>query len=295
MSSEDLVSVVIVTWNSAATIGPLLDSIAAEITGPHEVIVVDNASSDATTSIVAGHVSDPTLVRNADNLGLAAANNIGMNIAKGTWYLIANPDTVLDPGCVEELLAAGDRHPRAAFLVAKLLHPDRTLQPGAGDLPTLREVLAGRKRALARQSQSGIWWDGWAHDEERQIGHGQEACYLVRALAVTEVGGQDPRYVLDWEGLDWSDRMRAAGWEIWFCPTATAIHIGGVSIRQVQLRWIRSSHRGMYLYFADRSPRAKRPLLAAVFALRAAAKSAALLAKGDVYARLRTSAPAKRP
>jgi hypothetical protein len=170
------------------------------------------------------------------------------------------------------------RRPRAAFVVARPERPDGKLQTAAGDLPSLRDALLGRQVARARGAvDAGFWWDAWAHDEEREIGRGLEACYLVRRAAIDEVGPQDERFRLDWEGIDWTERMRAAGWEVWFSPSARVVHAGGGSIRKAQVRWIARQHQGMYRYFAKRRPALARPGLAALFALRALVKAAALL------------------
>jgi GT2 family glycosyltransferase len=283
------VTFVVVTWNSAATIVDLLDSIGASPSATKcAVIVIDNDSHDETVELVASHPSAPTLVKNSSNRGLAAANNQGLDLVTTEFACIANPDVVLDATCIAELVSCARRHPRAGFVLAKLRNPDGSLQPGVGDLPRLGEVLLGRRASLRRRQSAGIWWDGWAHDAEIAVGHGEEACYLVRKAAVDEVGGQDERYTLDWEGLDWSARMGKAGWEIWFCPSAGAVHIGGVSVRQAQVRWIVRSHRGMFMYFADRLPKVYRPILAATFATRALAKLLVWLMKRDAYGRVTT-------
>jgi N-acetylglucosaminyl-diphospho-decaprenol L-rhamnosyltransferase len=198
--------------------------------------------------------------------------------------LISNPDIVYRPGAVDALLAAAERHPRAAFVIPRLTYEDGSTQTSAGDLPTLAEALRGRqaqRKQLA--SDQGFWWDGWSHDVERQVGRGHEAAYLVRRDAVAEVGLQDERFFLDWEGIDWTARMRDAGWEVWFTPEAVAVHLGGVSIRQVPFRWIVRSHRGIYRYYAKRHP-AWRPWLVPLLAARAATKLA-LAAASDVYQR----------
>jgi N-acetylglucosaminyl-diphospho-decaprenol L-rhamnosyltransferase len=199
--------------------------------------------------------------------------------------LISNPDVVYPPGAVDALLELLRRRERAAFAIARLTHPSGELQTAAGDLPTHAEALLGRRlswRGVQRRG-GGVWWHGWAHDEEREVGHGAEACYLVRRAAVAEIGLQDERFVLDWEGLDWSARAREAGWQIWFCPTATVTHIGGTSLRQVPGRWVVSTHRGMYLYLRARTPAVLRPLLAAAVAARAALKLAAVTAGAALY------------
>jgi hypothetical protein len=184
------------------------------------------------------------------------------------------------------MVATLDRHPRAAWIVPRLRHDDGSLQTSAGDLPTVWDALAGRQIARARHRRAtGLWWDGWAHDEEREIGRGHEAAYLVRRAAIEEVGLQDERYRLDWEGIDWTARLRAAGWQVWLCPDAEAVHLGGASVRQVPYRWIVWSHRGMYRYFADRTPAATRPLLAAAVTARAVAKLAAAIGGVALYER----------
>lgn len=249
-----------------------------------EICIVDNNSSDASAEIARSSAVVTRLVVNPTNRGLAAANNQGIAATQGEFVLICNPDVVLGAGCVDALVDCARRHRRAAFVVARLHYPDGALQTGVGNLPSLREAYAGRRASRVRGADQGFWWDGWPHDTERQIGHGQEACYLVRREALADIGLQDERYRLDWEGFDWAERAAAAGWEIWFTPAAIAVHVGGVSVRQAPARWVVWSHLGMYRYFANRRAWPTRPFLAAAIALRAVAKLA-LLVRPDLYQR----------
>jgi N-acetylglucosaminyl-diphospho-decaprenol L-rhamnosyltransferase len=272
------VSVVIVTWNSRRAVVECLGALWAHPPAtPWEAVVVDNASSDGTVDAVRAEAPWAHVVANADNRGLPAANNQGINAARAPFVLIANPDTTVQPGAVDALVALLARRPRAAFAIPRLLHPDGSLHVSAGDLPTLRDALLGRQvQRRRRQVGRGFWWDGWAHDEERRIGRGHEACYLVRRAAIDDVGPQDETYFLDWEGMDWTARARDAGWEVWFTPDAEVVHYGGVSIRQAPWRWITRSHRGMYRYFATRRSPVLRPPLAVLFTARALVKAAAM-------------------
>jgi GT2 family glycosyltransferase len=275
------VSAVIVTWNSSETIADCLSSLAAPASnGPFEIIVVDNDSSDGTLEAARRAAPSARVIANPENRGLPAANNQGIETTSGSLVLIANPDTTVAPGAVDALVDLLDRHPRAAFAIPRLLHPDGSLQVSAGDLPTLGQALRGRQAERRREAAGGFWWDGWAHDEERQIGRGHEACYLVRRAAIDDIGLQDAAFFLDWEGIDWTARARARGWEVWFTPAAEVTHLGGTSIRQVPLRWVVNSHRGMYRYFAKRTPVLLRPFLATVIALRGLLKAAALGVSG---------------
>jgi N-acetylglucosaminyl-diphospho-decaprenol L-rhamnosyltransferase len=271
------VSVVIVTWNAREA---LLDCLEALVTNPPsvpwEVIVVDNASSDGTRESVAAAAPWVRVIANNTNRGLPAANNQGIAASAAPYVLIANADTQVGPGAVDSLLGLLTRRPKAAFAIPRLRHPDGSLHISAGDLPTLGDALAGRQiQRRRRQLEGGFWWDGWAHDVERRIGRGHEACYLVRRAAIAEIGLQDEAFFLDWEGIDWTARAHDLGWEVWFTPEAEVVHLGGASIKQVQLRWIVRSHRGMYRYFAKRASPPLRPLLALTFGARAATKSAA--------------------
>jgi GT2 family glycosyltransferase len=255
---------------------------------PWEAIVVDNGSADGSVAAVEAAAPWAQVIANDRNRGLAAANNQGLREARGEAVVISNPDVLFHKGTVDELLAALDRHPRAAFVVPRVLHPDGTLQTGAGDLPTVADALLGRQVARRRSragATSGFWWDGWDHDEERPIGHGAEACYMVRAAALDDVGLQDEAYFLDWEGIDWSARAWGAGWEVWFCPAAHATHSGGASVRQVPVRWVIRSHRGMYRYFKARRPAALRPALWLAFTTRASAKLVAVAARVPMHER----------
>ncbi|MGH9032252.1 MAG: glycosyltransferase family 2 protein [Acidimicrobiia bacterium] len=281
------VSVVIVTWNSRAVVLDCLDALAANPPSvPWEAVVVDNGSSDGTPAAVRSHAPWARVVANDSNRGLPAANNQGIAATTGRLVLIANPDTAVGPGALDALVELLERRPEAAFAVPRLRHPDGGLQVSAGDLPTLREALLGRQ-AQRRQADGdhGFWWDGWAHDEERRIGRGHEACYLVRRSAIDAIGLQDEAFFLDWEGIDWAARARVAGWEVWFTPAAEVVHLGGTSIRQVPLRWIVGSHRGMYRYFAKRTTPVLRPALAAVVATRGVAKAAAAAMGPAAYER----------
>jgi N-acetylglucosaminyl-diphospho-decaprenol L-rhamnosyltransferase len=272
-----LVAAVIVTWNSASTIGRCLETLrGSDIANGVDIVVVDNASADATAHVVAETAPEARLIRNSTNLGLAAANNQGIEGTDAPWVLISNPDVVYEPTTVAELLACGERHEKAAFVIARLTYPDGSLQTSVGDLPTFAQAFLGRRASAARRGTRGFWWDGWAHDEERQVGHGAESCYLVRRAAIDAVGGQDPRYFLDWEGIDWADRARAGGWEVWFTPHARAVHIEGVSIRQARLSWVLRTHRGMYRYFSRRTSAPARAFICLLVALRALTKLAVI-------------------
>ncbi|MGI8751454.1 MAG: glycosyltransferase family 2 protein [Acidimicrobiales bacterium] len=277
---------IVVTWNSKDVVEGCLRSIVDEPPNPPwEIIVVDNGSIDGTVDVVRRLAPSTRVIANPTNRGLAAANNQGLVAAEGSRLLICNPDVVFAPGAIDALDAALARHPKAGWVIPRLRYEDGRLQTSAGDLPSLAQAVFGRQVGRRRSAgiPRGFWWDGWPHDEERAVGRGHEAAYLIRRQAVAEIGLQDEHYVLDWEGFDWTDRLRKAGWEVWLAPDANVVHLGGASIRQVPVRWVVSQHRGMYRYFSRRRPPWWRPGLAVVFGLRAMLKLSVLRAGMPLY------------
>jgi GT2 family glycosyltransferase len=294
-----MVTAVVVNWNGGDVV---VDCLRSLLEFPPsvglDIVLVDNASSDGSVDRIRAELPGVRIIANSRNLGLPAANNQGIKASTSPYVLISNPDVIYQAGSVDALVDLLDRRAGASFAFAQLRDPDGRVQTAAGDLPTLREALLGRvltERLRRRRSprtgtgdddpRRGFWWYGWEHDSEQRIGHGIEACYLVRRSAIDDFGLQDESFVLDWEGIEWSRRAAEAGWEIWFCPRAQVIHAGGVSIRQVPFRWVVSSHRGMYRYFRHEVRPVGRPLAAAAIGLRAGAKLAAAAVDPRLYDR----------
>jgi GT2 family glycosyltransferase len=283
--TDPLVSAVVVNWNGGDTVVACLRSLLQHPPSvPWEAIVVDNASTDGSIERIRAELPWVRVIANARNRGLAAANNQGLLASRAPYALISNPDVLYRDGAVDALVDLMQRRPRAAFAFARMRDADGRGATCVGDLPTLPEALVGRWLGRAANSARGngdgvargFWWHGWDHGDETRVGHGIEACYLVRRDAVAEIGLQDEEFRLDWEGVEWCARARDAGWEVWFCPAAAVVHIGGVTLKQVPVRWVVWSHRGMWRYFRRRVPRPARPLLAGAIALRATVKLAAV-------------------
>ena len=238
-----------------------------------EVVIVDNASTDGSAEEIEGLWPQVSLIRNQDNRGLASGNNQGIAATTGEYVIICNPDLVFTGNTIGELVRCLERRPRAAIVGGRMLTPEGGLHTSVGDLPRLRDAMLGTART------GPYWWTQWSHDEERAVGHVLEACYAVRRAAIEEVGPQDAGFFMNWEGLDWAARFAARGWETWFCPSAEVIHVGGVSVKQVQWRWEVWSHRSMYRYFRRHS-RVPAPLLGSLIAVRTLIKALAVLVRG---------------
>jgi len=211
-------SVIIVNYNGGDYVCDAVRSLAAQTFRDFEVIVLDNASTDGSADrIDFSGVPSAQLVRNADNLGFAAANNAGAKIAKGRWLTLLNPDAKAQPDWLENIAAAIKRFPNCRVFASAqydLAHPDRI--DGAGDA-----YLA-----------FGIpWRGGFGHPASDMPGEGE--CFSpCGAAAIYECrlflahGGFDERFFCYCEDVDLGFRMQRAGERCIFLPGAIVHHAG---------------------------------------------------------------------
>jgi len=116
-----IVSAVITTYNSANSIEACLNSLLGQRYPSLEIVVIDNASSDQTRELLNQFRDRAQIVFSQQNVGFAAAQNRGFSQANGDWLLSLNPDVILDPDFIAQLIAAADQDSKVGTLCGKLL------------------------------------------------------------------------------------------------------------------------------------------------------------------------------
>jgi GT2 family glycosyltransferase len=210
-----LVSVVLVTWNSGPWLRRCLDSIARQTHRDIEQIIVDNASTDDTLSLV------PNAIRNDTNRGFSAAVNQGIAVAKGELVQLVNPDAFLAPDYIEQVLMAFD-DPRVGMATGKLLRED-----GSGiDSMGIRMTRTGRHLDITDES-SGLGPGAW----EVFGVSGAAGMYRMSFLRDVAIGGEifDEDFFAYREDADIAWRGRLFGWRAICVPTAIAHHVRRVT------------------------------------------------------------------
>jgi GT2 family glycosyltransferase len=247
-------SVVIVSWNTCDLLRRCLQLLSEQITDLRaEVFVVDNASADGSAKMVAAEFPHVKLIENRDNLGFARANNQVLKCAGGKSILLLNPDTEVKPHAIATLLAFLDSHPAAGVVAPQLLNTDGTVQRSCREFPTVMGMfyeLVGLSRMFPQRREFRRYkMLDFGHAEERQVDQPEGACLLVRREVIEQVGLLDEGYFMLFEEVDWCYRIKKAGWQVWFTPSAKVLHHYGQSIKQVKARMILSSHKGMYRFW----------------------------------------------
>ena len=255
-SAPTAVSLIIVNYNASECI---VGCVLSALNQVDEVIVVDNASSDdSLAQLEAVFRGDRRLkiVRNRENLGFAAACNIGAQASVGSHLFFLNPDCVLTADSVKRLLRALHDDPDVGMVGGFLVNPDGTEQAGG------RRAVPTPWRSFVRASGLSRFADRWprlffdfhlhkqplpTHPIEVEAISG--ACVLVRRAAMQDVGHWDEGYFLHCEDLDISMTLRGKGWKIMFVPDARIVHDKGACsrARPIFVEW--HKHRGMMRFY----------------------------------------------
>ena len=259
-------SIVIVNWNTCKITCDCLRSVYEQTKSiSFEVIVIDNASSDDSVAVIKKEFPQVLLIANSENLGFAAANNQGMEIAKGKYVLLLNSDTVVLDHAIEKTIAFADQNPQAGVIGCRILNPDMSLQRSCFMFPSLLNMFIGalylnkffpKSKFFGRERMTY-----WAHDTMREVETVMGAFMLVRKEAIDQVGIMDDSFFMYAEEADWCYRFKKTGWQVLFTPDTKIVHLGGQSSNRVYtkmilqlragiLQFIRKHHSKAY-YFAS--------------------------------------------
>jgi GT2 family glycosyltransferase len=211
-------AVCVLNWNGREDTLRCLDALAA-VRGEFATVVADNGSTDGSVEAIRAAHPHVDVIENGENLGFSGGNNAAIRhaLAGGAeWVVLVNNDAEPDPGMLEALQAAAARHPRAGVLAGKLLSEDGRVQ-WAGQRVALLTGYSGRPRGHGRP-------DGFAYSVEGRTDRAVGALMAVSRAAIDGAGLLDEGLFAYVEDVDWSLRIRAAGFECIFAPAARAVH-----------------------------------------------------------------------
>jgi GT2 family glycosyltransferase len=227
------VSAIIVNYNTQALLQPCVDALRAGAVGLRlQIVIVDNGSRDGSQDLLRRDFADCELLFNTDNVGFGRANNQAVALARGRHLLLLNTDAFVAPGGVTSTVAYLDAHPECGLLGVRLVGRDGLLQPSCRYFPTPWNEFVGRAGLDRLFPRTRMIDDmDWDHASPRPCDWVPGCYYLVRRKVVDQVGLFDPRYFLYYEEVDHCRAVKAAGWQVTYCPETTVVHIGGESAK----------------------------------------------------------------
>lgn len=284
------VTVAIVSWNSRDDLKACLESLDPV---QHEVIVVDNDSSDGSAAMVAERFPGVVLVRQPVNIGFGAAINLASYRARGRFLQLLNSDARACPGAIDRLAGFLDRHDDCGAVAGLLVDPSGEPQRGfnvrrfptfgsfAVDFLLIDHIWPSNPisgRYLARDLD---------HGHVADIEQPAAAALMLRLEAFRRVGRMDERFYPAWfEDVDLCRRLKKAGWRIALEPAAVFEHKGGIAMRSLGLRAFSEAwYRNLLLYVRKHHGRLQHGLLRALLAVGMLERMAVSLARGDREAR----------
>lgn len=226
-----MVSVLITTYNSGSVLRACLDSVFQQDYQSVEVVVVDNASSDETGSVLRDFENRSQVVYNKDNRGFAASQNEAMARARGGWLLSLNPDVILSPDFISNLLAAGEADPHIGTVCGKLLRwcpgaaVERTQVIDSTGIYFLRNL-----RHLDRGSEET---DRGQYDRREYVFGATGAAALYRRSMIDDISVDGKFFDQDFfayrEDADVAWRAQLLGWSCVYTPQAIGWHVRRVT------------------------------------------------------------------
>ena len=238
MDRTPILSVVIVNYNTRDLLQACLKSIEMSEDAPSlELFVVDNASSDGSPTMVSEQYRWVHLISCDDNRGYAYANNLALKRCRGKYWLLLNPDTVLPPRALRDMVDFLDSHPEAGVAGPKLIR-----QNGSLDLACRRSFpspevsfyrMLGLSKLFPKSRRFGRYNMTYLDpDQPAEVDSVVGAFMMVRAAAAKQVGLLDEAFFMYGEDLDWAFRIKKAGWKVLYNPAVVVLHYKGASSRR---------------------------------------------------------------
>jgi GT2 family glycosyltransferase len=227
------VSVIIPVYNQVKLLDQCLASLQRQTEVHTEVIVVDDASPEDPSPVVARY-PEVRFIRCPQNVGYAEANNCGLRVATGHYLLLLNSDTELAPDAVARMADYLDTHAGTAGIAPLHREPDGTPQRTCFRFPTLLtgwiwDSALHRRRPNHPEVRSFLLAD-WDHLSERYVEHAQTSGLFIRREVYDRLGGMDPQLRLFSNDTDFCFRMHREGYSVRFLPEIEITHHGSASV-----------------------------------------------------------------
>jgi len=252
------VSIQIVTWNSLRFLPDCLESIFNQTFRDWSVLIIDNNSSDHSLEYVEKNWPQVKVLKNSRNLGFSRAHNQGLASTDSEYVLVMNPDVILEPDFLTEIVTAADKKKRVASLAPKLLkmkfnhidHCDHNTpeQQGSGaminpDWCVIKTEmidstgLAMKKTRRFVDRGEGAKDEG-QYDKQTDIFGASGACVLYRRKSLVDVkmkdvGLREEYFDEDFfayqEDIDLAWRLKWRGWQALYVSSALAYHVRQIS------------------------------------------------------------------
>ena len=244
---------IVVNYNAGEWLDACIDSLLRS-TYPVRICVVDNASTDGSIERISTKLhSSPNieLVRNKENVGFARANNQALRNDTSDFFVLINPDCVVEIDTISKVLSVMENHGDIGLASCLIKNADGTIQktcrrkfptPWSGMIRTL-----GMSSLFPERFEDFDYGDKELTGELEHVEAVSGAFMVARGSAVQAVGYLDEGYFMHCEDLDWCKRFWDSQFKVAFVPDAFVTHKKGASGRSLRVNWY--LHQGMLRFY----------------------------------------------
>lgn len=262
LDNKPLVSIIIVNYNGGEVLLGCLESL--EKSSPsiaHEVILVDNCSTDGSPDLVEQRFPNVLLIRQPQNRGFGAGNNVGARFAKGEFLFLLNPDTILSEDILPHLIEIMQQDPTVGIVGPKLLNPDGSLQLSVSPALSIAGEYQARKQAKSYQSLRNKTLISQKFNDIQEVDIVVGAAFFIIKSLFDSIGGFDENFFMYFEESDLCRRVQDNGWKIIYTPKVSLIHLKGYSSQEFFNTIIVEYRRSQIYYYQKHRPIGEQILL----------------------------------
>ena len=263
VDSDFRLTIVIVSYNTRDTLVRCLKALHdSPLKVAHQIIVVDNASSDGTVDLIRTKWPSLRIIRMDFNAGFSAANNAAIDSSQSELVLLLNSDTVPAPNSIDNLVSALDNNSDVAAAGPRLINLRGQVELSFGRMISPWNE-AWQKLVTLGITEQFPFFTSWLKRKTHTTHYPDwisGACMLVRRTDGDTVGWLDERYFLYTEDVDFCAALRAVGHRILFTPNAEVVHIGGQSGSSDPLATHYLYRKSHLAFYAKHHPRWHAPL-----------------------------------
>jgi len=231
--SSMFLTIVLVNYNTAHLLHEVMDSLRNASSGiALKIIIIDNASKDDSVIVIQRDFPECTLIANTENVGFGRANNQAIPLIESEYVLFLNTDAFVATDTLEKSMAFMDAHRKCGVLGVRLVGRDGEQQLCARSFPTPWKWFLLRT-GIHKYFGKGNMFDHLYldHQTARKCDWVVGCFYMVRKEVIDTIGLFDPRFFLYFEEVDHCRSVSKAGWDVYFLPDTSVVHIGGESAK----------------------------------------------------------------
>ncbi|MFH0733580.1 MAG: glycosyltransferase [bacterium] len=248
------ISIIVVNYNVKEFVLNLISSLKkALVNFEYEIIIIDNNSQDGSVELISEKYPDIKLIANKINVGFGSANNQGMEIAKGRFYCLINPDTIVKEDTFSKLFEFFDKTPDAGMAGCKVLNPNGTLQlacrrgfPGPWTSFTKVTGLSAffpKSKLFANYNLTYL-----DENQTYEVDAISGAFMMLKREVYIKNGGFDTTFFMYGEDLDLCYRVQKSGYKVYYVHTTEIIHYKGESTKRSSIDETKMFYEAMQIF-----------------------------------------------